>query len=129
LDVVDVFVYVVVLGLTVQLLPGVLSESFALTLLTALLLKVILELVLAAKSRVIARIRSAGSTAARVVAVATLLLILPGSKLFVLWAVDVAFGDAVRLGGFFSVTGLIVVLMLARGGVRRILAPEPPPDR
>jgi hypothetical protein len=126
LDVVDVFVYVVVLGLTVQLLPQVLSESFALTLLTAILLKVVLEVVLAVKKRVVARIRTAGSTAARIAAIATLLLILPGSKLLVLWAVDVVFGDAVSLGGFFAVTGLIVVLMLARGGVRRVLAPDDP---
>ena len=31
------------------------------------------------------------------------------------------FGDSVSLGGYFSVTGLIIVLMLARAGVRRLL--------
>lgn len=130
LDLVDVFVYVVILGLTVQFLPGVLSESFLLTLLTALLLKIVLEVVLRLKKAVVGRIRSAaGAPWRRVAAVATLVLILPGSKLVVLWLVDLVFGDAVRLGGFFAVTGLIIVLTLARAGVRVVLAPQAAADR
>ena len=43
--VVDVFVYVVVLNLFVEYLPQVLSETFTLSLLTAVLLKVVLEVV------------------------------------------------------------------------------------
>ncbi len=31
------------------------------------------------------------------------------------------------LGGFFSVTGLILVLLLARLGVRRLLGTDAPP--
>ena len=45
-DVIDVFVYVVVLNLAIQYVPTVVSESFSLSLLTAVLLKVALELVL-----------------------------------------------------------------------------------
>lgn len=37
---------------------------------------------------------------------------------------DLLFGEAVSLGGFFSVTGLIVVLLLARAAVRWLLAEE-----
>lgn len=124
IDVVDVFVYVVVLALTVQFLPEVLSESFVLTLLTAVLLKIILEVVLVVKKAVVGRIRSADRVLPRIVAIATLVLVLPGSKLLVLWAVDTVFGDAVSLGGFFAVTGLIIVLMLSRAGVRAVLTPK-----
>ena len=42
---VDVLVYVVVIALFVQFFPAVISESFAITLLTAVLLKVVLEVV------------------------------------------------------------------------------------
>ncbi|MEP6650516.1 MAG: hypothetical protein ABJA74_11495 [Lapillicoccus sp.] len=42
-DVVDVFVYVVVLNLAVQYVPSVFTETFTVSLLTALLLKVVLE--------------------------------------------------------------------------------------
>ena len=121
IDLVDVFVYLVVLGLFTQLFPEVISESFLLALLTAILLKVVLEIVLWFKQLTVARIQSARGPAVRVANIAVLLLVLPGSKFLVLWLVDLAFGDAVRLGGFFQVTALIVVLMLARGGVRRLL--------
>lgn len=120
-DLVDIFVYLVVLGVFIQLFPEVISESFLLALLTAALLKVVLEGVLFVKKRIVARIRSAQSPWIRVVNVAALLLVLPGSKFLVLEIVDSVFGDAVHLGGFFQVTALIIVLMLARGGVRRVI--------
>ena len=52
---------------------------------------------------------------------ASLLLLGAGSKFLILWLTDVLFGDAVQLGGFFSVTLLIVTLMLARIGVRLLI--------
>jgi hypothetical protein len=120
LDLVDVLVYVVVLNLAVEYLPAVLSETFTLTLLTAVLLKLVLELVLLAKRVILRRVRSATKVGPRILAIATLLLVLPGSKFLVLELVALVFGDAVRLGGFFLVTGLIITLMLARGGVRLV---------
>jgi hypothetical protein len=50
-DVVDVFVYVAVLNLAIEYLPAVISESFTLSLLTAVLLKLSLELVPIVKAR------------------------------------------------------------------------------
>ena len=123
IDLVDVLVYLVVLGVFIQLFPDVISESFLLALLTAILLKVVLEGVLWVKKKIVARIRSAETWRVRIVSAITLLLVLPGSKFLVLVLVDLAFGDAVRLGGFFQVTALIIVLMLARGGMRRVFRP------
>ncbi|GAA3200182.1 hypothetical protein GCM10017690_33230 [Microbacterium terregens] len=122
IDLVDVLIYLVVLGVFIQLFPDVISESFLLALLTAILLKVVLEVVLWAKKKIVNRIRTAKTSAVRIVSAITLLLVLPGSKFLVLELVALVFGDAVRLGGFFQVTALIIVLMLARGGVRRLLA-------
>jgi len=62
IDLVDVYVYLVVLGVFIQLFPAVISESFLIALLTAVLLKVVLEGVLFVKKR-IAR-RSVGDAAA-----------------------------------------------------------------
>lgn len=118
IDLVDVLVYLVVLGVFIQLFPSVISETFLLALLTAVLLKAVLEIVLWAKQRLLSGIRSRGRSAARAVRIITLVLLLPGSKFVVLELVDLAFGDAVYLGGFLQVTLLIVVLMLARGAVR-----------
>jgi hypothetical protein len=120
-DLVDVFVYLVVLGLFIQFFPAVISESFSLALATAIVLKVVLEIVLRLKKRIVGRIRETNSAAIRTVNALALLLVLPGSKFVVLELVDWIFGGRVYLGGFFPVTALIIVLMLARGGVRRLI--------
>lgn len=118
---VDLLVYVVVLNLFVEYLPQVISESFTLSLLTAVLLKGVLELVHWAKSRVLARFRRADGPGGKVVAALLLWAVAFGSKFLVLEAVNVVFGDRVSLGGFFSVTLLVVVLLLARAAVRRLV--------
>lgn len=123
-DVVDVLVYVVVLNLTIELVPSVLSESFTISLLTAVLLKVSLEVVLAAKGAAIARLRSASTTVGKVMGVLTLWIVAAGSKLVILWLVDVLFGNAVSLGGFIPVTLLAVALLLSRRAVRWLLLGE-----
>ena len=114
IDLVGVFVYLVVLGVFIQLFPAVISESFLVALLTAVLLKIVLEGVLFVKKRIAAR---AGP--GRALNIGMLLLVLPASKLLVLELLDLVFGDAVYLGGFFLVTLLVLTLTLARAAVRR----------
>lgn len=118
LTVVDLLVYVVVLNLFVEYLPQVLAESFTLSLLTAALLKGVLEVVVVGKDRMKARFRAAETPVGKVVAAVGLWAVAFGSKFLVLEAVDLVFGDRVSLGGFFSVSLLIVTLLLARAGVR-----------
>ena len=119
--IVDVFVYVVVLNLFVEYLPQVISETFTLSLLTAILLKGVLEIVVAAKNRVKARFRQASTPMGKVVAAVLLWVVLFGSKFLVLEVVALVFRDRVSLGGFFSVTALILVLLVSRAVVRRLL--------
>jgi hypothetical protein len=64
-DVIDLFVYVVVLNLAIEYVPSVISESFSLSLLTAGLLKGALELVLLLKGRIIAMLRASRTRATR----------------------------------------------------------------
>lgn len=125
-DVVDVFVYVVVLNLFVEYLPQVISETFTLSLLTAVVLKGVLEVVVAAKSRVKARFRQASGRGGKVIAGLMLWAVLFGSKFLVLKVVDLLFGDDVSLGAFLSVSLLILCLLLARAGIRRLLLPRVP---
>lgn len=91
---------------------------------TAILLKVVLEVIVSAKTRLKRNFRAASSRAARVSAALTLWLVLVGSKFLVIELTHLLFGDRVHLGGFWSVNGLIVVLMLARSAVRRLVTPE-----
>jgi hypothetical protein len=120
-DVVDVFVYVVVLNLAVEYVPSVISEGFTLSLLTAILLKVALELVLILKGRVMNRLRGATTPSGKVAFALLLWLVAVGSKVVVLELEDLVFGDAVSLGGFISVTLLVIALLIARSVVRRLL--------
>jgi hypothetical protein len=123
---VDVLVYVVVLNLAAEHAPRVITESFTTSLLVALLLKGVLEVVLHAKTWARRRLAAATTPVGRVAGVLTLAVVLPGSKVLVLEAVALVFGDAVSLGGFWSVTVLIITLLLARLGVRRLLRPSVP---
>lgn len=122
-DVVDVFVYVVVLNLTAQYVPMVITETFTLSLLTAILLKLVLEVVVLVKNRAKRRFRAASTVVGRVFSGLVLWAILIASKFVVLELVALVFGDRVQLGGFFSVTGLILALLVCRASVRRLLAP------
>ena len=124
-DVVDVFVYVVVLNLTAEYVPMVITETFTLSLLTAIMLKVTLEAVVWLKDRVKRRFKAAETVPAKVFAGLLLWLLLIGSKFVVLELVALLFAGQVKLGGFFAVTGLILALLLARTGVRRLLAASP----
>ena len=109
------------LNLAVEFLPAVISEGFTLSLLTALLLKIALELVIVLKSRIVDRLRGATSRRGKVTAALALWAVAAGSKLVVLELVDLVFGDAVSLGGFIPVTALVAALLLARAAVRRLL--------
>ena len=51
-DVIDLFVYVVVLNIAIEYTPSVIIESFSLSLLTAALLKIALELVILLKTQI-----------------------------------------------------------------------------
>lgn len=119
--VVDLFVYVVVLNLAIEHVPSVISEGFTLSLLTALLLKLALEVVIAVKGRIVARFHAATTRGGQVAAGLTLWAVAAGSKFVVLELVDLVFGDAVSLGGFVSVTLLVLVLLASRAAVRRLL--------
>ena len=121
-DVIDLFVYVVVLNLAIEYTPSVISESFSLSLLTAALLKIALELVILLKTQIITRLRAADTRRAKLAAAGSLWVVAAGSKLVVLELVDLVFGDAVSLGGFISVTLLVVALLVSRAAVRRFLS-------
>jgi hypothetical protein len=124
-DVIDLFVYVVVLNLAIEYVPSVISEGFTLSLLTAVLLKVSLEMVIVLKNKVINRLRASTTRRAKVASALLLWVVAAGSKLVVLELVDLVFGDAVSLGGFIPVTLLVVALLVSRAGVRRLLIEDP----
>lgn len=121
LDLVDVFVYVVVLNLAVQFVPTVISETFTLSLLTAALLKVTLDVVLVMKQALLRTWRTARSPTARTCVILGLWVVAAGSKLLVLELIARVFDGSVQLGGVIAVTALVVVMLAARAGMRHLL--------
>ena len=83
-DVIDLFVYVVILNLAIEYTPSVISESFTLSLLTAALLKIALELVSLLKSEILTRLRAADTRRAKLAAAVSLWVDAADSKLVVL---------------------------------------------
>lgn len=120
-DVMDLFVYVVVLNLAIQYIPRVISETFTLSLLTAVLLKLTLEVVILLKGAVLSRLRGARTRLSKTVSALLLWVVAAGSKFVVLWLIEIAFGGSVSLGGFVSVTLLVIALLMSRAAVRRLL--------
>jgi hypothetical protein len=69
---------VVVLNLAIEYTPSVISESFSLSLLTAALLKIALELVILLKSRITTRLRAADTRRGKLVAAGSLWVVSAG---------------------------------------------------
>lgn len=87
---------------------------------------VLLMVVVWAKDHVKGRFKAATTTPGKVGAGLLLWGLMIGSKFVVLELVALLFADQVKLGGFWSVTGLLLLLLVTRAGVRRLLgAPDP----
>ncbi|MFN8519382.1 MAG: hypothetical protein U0667_08325 [Chloroflexota bacterium] len=113
----DVLVYVTVINLFVEFAPGVIIESFSVSLLTAILLKLMLDATLGLKRRVASWFAGREGVVWKALLVASIWAILFVSKFVIIEVTALVFGDRVALGGFFG----IVVLILAMMGARQLL--------
>jgi hypothetical protein len=113
----DVLLFVVVINLFVQYAPQVIIESFSISILTAVLLKLMLDAILGLERRTSAWFASRQGAVSTILGAATTLLILFLSKFVILAITDIVFGDAVTLGGFVDVVVLILTMILARKGL------------
>ena len=110
-----------VLNLAIEYVRSVNSECFILSLLTAALLKLGLEMVILLKGQILTRLRAADRRRAKLAAAVSLWVDAAGSKLVALELVNLVFGNAVSLGGFVPVTLLVVALLVSQAAVRRLL--------
>jgi hypothetical protein len=110
----DVLVFIVVLNLFVEYSESVVIDSFSISIMTAVVLKVLLDLVVAAEHRVSAFFARRDRPLSKLFRVLSLWLVLFGSKFVILEVIDVVFGQHVELGGFLLVVALIVAMMVAR---------------
>ncbi len=94
-----ILIDLVVLNLFAEFWDLVTVESFSISLLAAVLLQVLLKLTLAIEHRIGAYFKAKEGAMAKFLRIFCAWLILFGSKFVILFAVDVAFGDAIVFGG------------------------------
>ena len=115
----DVLIYMAVLNLFVEY-SDVIIDSFTISILTAIVLKLLLDVIVASEHRVSEFFKRRQRPLSNVLRVLSVWLILFFSKFLILETVDFVFGDHVELGGFLLVAGLVVVMMVVRQMFERI---------
>ena len=116
----DVLIYTVVLNLFVEYADAIVIDSFTISVLTAVLLKALLDVIGGLEHRVSAYFKAREGTLYKVLGAVSVFGILFLSKFVILEVVDVVFGDHVDLGHFIDIILLIVAMIAARLIVRQI---------
>lgn len=111
----DVLIYIIVLNLFVEYNAKIVIDSFTISILTAILLKTLLEIILKLEHKVVEIFEGH-----KFLKVLFAWLILFGSKFLILEVVDLIFGEHVELGKFLDVIVLVITLMVAREVFQRI---------
>jgi hypothetical protein len=116
----DVLIYIVVLNLFVEFNPKIIIDSFTISILTAILLKILLEIILRFEHRVADFFRSRPGRLSNFLRIMSTWIILFLSKFLILEVVDFVFGDHVELGKFLDVIILVIALIATREVFQRI---------
>ena len=112
----DVLVYTVVLNLFVEYSDAIVIDSFTISIFTAVVLKVMLDLLTSAEHRAKVVVGRYSNVLSFFVVWAILFL----SKFVILEVIDVIFGEHVDLGKFLDVVLLVIAMMMARELMRRV---------
>jgi hypothetical protein len=112
----DVLVYTVVLNLFVEYSDAIVIDSFTISILAAVVMKVLLDLLTGVEHAV----REFFGRINRALGLLAMWLVLFLSKFVILEVFDLIFGDHVELGKFIDVLLLIVAMMVARIGTGRL---------
>jgi len=110
----DVLVFIVVLNLFVEYSESIVIDSFTISILTAVLLKALLDVLGGLEHRVAAYFRQREGRFSRALGIVAVFSILFLSKFVILEVVDVVFREHVELGHFIDVVLLIIAMIGAR---------------
>jgi len=116
----DVLVYIVVLNLFVEFNDAIIIDSFWISILTAILLKGLLDIIVRLEHRVGEYFDKKGGSFFKFIGIAIKFLILFTSKFIILEVVDIVFGDHVELGHFIDVLVLIIAMMATKAIMRKL---------
>ncbi len=116
----DVLVYIVVLNLFVEFADAIVIDSFWISILTAILLKLLLDALVGVEHRVGGYFRARDGAVYKVLGFVSIFSILFFGKFLILEVVNIVFGDEVDLGHFVEIATLIVAMIVARGAMQWI---------
>jgi hypothetical protein len=113
---------VVVLNLLVEFVPSIVIDSFYISILTAVFLRLLLQVAIQLEHRVAAFVHARDSETLRVLGRLAMFLILFASKFVILELVDIVFGNHVDLGGFLEIIAIAIALMAAEYALQWVFA-------
>lgn len=115
-----VLLYTVVLNLFVEYSDAFIIDSFTISMLTAIVLKALLNVILRLEHRVTSYFHTREGTIYRLLQVVSMWSILFLSKFVILEAIDIIFGEHVEIGGFIPIIALIISMLVAEQILQRI---------
>ena len=110
----DVLIYIVVLNLFVEFVDAIVIDSFYISILTAILLTALLDVLVIVEHGVHGYFEKKEAPIFRVISIVATFAILFTSKLLILEIVNFVFGEHVELGHFVDVLLLIITMMVVR---------------
>jgi hypothetical protein len=114
----NVLIDIVVLNLFVEFAHTVVIDSFAISILTALLLKLMVDAVKGLEQRVSAYFAAKPGTVSKILRVVAVWLILFLSKFVILEVVNFVFGDHVELGSFIEIVAIVIAMLAANAALQ-----------
>jgi len=126
----DVLIYILVLNLFVEYNYKIVIDSFTISIFTAIVLKILLEIILKFEHLVGDWFKARSGKIWNILRIISMWVILFLSKFLILEVIDLIFGEHVELGKFLDVIVLVITLMVARELFDRIYLAlgEPEPD-
>ena len=115
-----VLVDIVVLNLFVEFVHTVVIDSFYISILTAVLLKLMVDAVKGLEQRVSAYLSAKQGAAWKPVRFVAVWLILFLSKFVILEVVNVVFGSHVELGSFIEILAIVVTMLVANAALEAV---------
>ena len=116
----DVLVYIIVLNLFVEFVDTIIIDSFWISILTAVLLKFLLDIVLSFEHHIDTFFEKFEGSFYKFLEISTKILILFTSKLIILEVVNFVFEEHVELGHFIEILALIIAMMATRAIMGKI---------
>ena len=110
----DVLIYILVLNLFVEYAANIVIDSFTISIFTAIVLKILLEIILRFEHLVGDFFKARPGKVSNFLRIISTWLILFLSKFLILEVIDLIFGEHVELGKFLDVIVLVISLMVAR---------------